>query len=79
MNWSFYLAAYSAGEWLITSIVMAAIYPALEAWFVKNRVIQAHEVLIKFDKDIVLGETKIPDPKDEKKAKKADGFDDDWE
>jgi len=39
MNWSFYLSAYCAGEWLITSVVMAAIFPALEAWFIKNRVI----------------------------------------
>lgn len=65
-TWNMYLAAYSGGEWLISTLVMSALYPALEAWFIKNRVIQAHEVLKKYDKDIVLGaDTTIPKPKSE--------------
>jgi hypothetical protein len=78
-GWNLYLFIMEAALWFTTVLVLSLTKPALNAWFIKNHVKQAHETLQKFDKDITF-ETpkgKLIDAEKEKEAK-ADGFDDDW-
>lgn len=62
-------------------LVLSLTKGALWAWFIKNHVKQAHEVLAKFDKTYkdptATKSTTLKDAEEEKEAK-ADGFDDDW-
>lgn len=81
-GWNTWLFIIEASLWFTTVLTLSLTKGALWAWFIKNHVKQAHEVLAKFDKTYkdptaTTKSTTLKDAEEEKEAK-ADGFDDDW-
>jgi len=80
--WNGMLIFYTAGEWLITCVVLTIVSPAFDTWFLRNRIAMAKVVLKKYDSEEL--EKKIADEKEKdpvlkaREAKKQDGFDDKW-
>jgi len=47
--WNGLLIFYTAGEWLLTCVVLTIVYPAFDTWFLRNRIAMAKKVLIEYD------------------------------
>jgi hypothetical protein len=75
--WSGLIIFYTAGEWLITAITLTIVYPAFDAWFLRQRIAMAKEVIAEFDSPELQAERKQAEEKNNTDAKK-DGFDDQW-
>lgn len=81
--WNGMLIFYTAGEWLLTVVVLSIVYPAFDTWFLRNRIAMSKVVLEKYDSAEL--EKKIRDEKEKDPVLKAreakatkDGFDDKW-
>lgn len=67
--WNGILIFYTAGEWLITCIVLSIVYPAFDTWFLRNRIAMSKVVLKKYDSAAL--EKKIRDEKEKDPVLKA--------
>lgn len=76
--WNGLIIFYTAGEWLITAITLTLVYPAFDAWFLRNRIAMAKEIIAEFDSPELEKEREAKAAAAKGVEAKKAGFDDKW-